>query len=490
MTNKKYLIFMVLLVFSAGCITGGGERKPTIDQNNGIIISSFTAEPLPAKSDDLVSFFADIENVGGTTATNVVVSLYGIENVWRDANNNVVGSTPYVTYTDMKPPSLANNRAGDFKIASFNYKPTDLPEGVTTRFPVIARVTFQYHSTSTITIPAYSNTLYTAKKNKGEAIDIQPRVDNTHAPVQIRVTRATVPLIIDETRQRDEIATFLLEFIDVGSGSPVTDNTIGRMMGTIKVAGPGVSFSDCLGVTSGGVITINANNIDLVKLRSDRRVPFGCSIKITRSSWTATMSGNIVFTIDMDYKYFVEKTVEVPVTGIGARDPLASTTTSSPSSTSTTTTTGGGTTTTISGGTTTTTGGSGSNTGFAPNSGAACRTVEWRCCVGACHRKESSGIINPDFACASGTSFTQDQCNNAYNPTGLLCGLSTTDQTVYSRCQSALIRKTGDCSGNWCADGSGISHDYCCINQQCRNGFGTGNTISIQTDGTGLCIDP
>lgn len=351
MLHKKYLVVMVLLVFSSGCIIGGGERRPTVDPNNGILITSFTAEPLPAKSGDLVSFFADIENVGGTTATNIVVSLYGIQNVWKNRDGSVVGATPTVSYPDMKPPSLANNRAGDFKIASFYHMPSDLPEGVTTKFPVIARVTFDYHSTGTITIPAYSNTLYTAKKNKGEAIDIQPRVDNTHAPVQIRVTRATVPLIIEETRQNDEIATFLLEFVDVGSGSPVTDNTIGRMGGTLAVNGPGVTFSDCLGVTSGNTIDVTGNRLDLVKLRSDRRVPFGCSIRIARNAWTATMSGNIIFNIDMSYKYFVEKTVEVPVIG-GARDSLASpapstttTTTSSGTATSSTTTT----TTTISG---------------------------------------------------------------------------------------------------------------------------------------------
>src|SRR3989338_1575905 len=200
-----------MLVLISGCINN--ERKPTFDANNGIIINEFSAEPVPAKAGDLVSFFVDIENVGGTTAKDIKVSLYGVENMWEDRNGNKITSTPSVDYPEMKPPSLATNRAGDFKIASFFLKPSEiLPEGVTTNFPVTARATFTYSSTGTITMPAYSDTLYTTKKNKGEIIDISPRIDNTHAPIQIRISKATVPLVIDNKRAGNEIATYVFEF--------------------------------------------------------------------------------------------------------------------------------------------------------------------------------------------------------------------------------------------------------------------------------------
>ncbi len=313
---KKLLLLFALLVIVSGCITA--ERKPTIDANNGIIIKEFTAEMLPAKAGDLVSFFVDLENVGGTTAKSVRVSLYGVENLWKDKEGRDITTTPVIEFPEMKPPSLATNRAGDFKVASWQLKPSEnLPQGVTTNFPVTARVTFMYSSTSTISLPAYSETLYTAKKTRKEFIDSNPRVDNSFAPVQVMVTKATLPLVINDRRTGNEVATYVFEFADVGSGFPVTEDVVGRMKGRMELRGPGASFSDCLGATGGTVI--DPIDIDLIKLRSDRRVPFGCAIKIDRSKWAATMSGNIIFSIAMEYRYYVESTVEVPV--IGTKEP-------------------------------------------------------------------------------------------------------------------------------------------------------------------------
>lgn len=317
MRSKKILFAIALAVIVSGCVTA--DRKPIFDANNGIIINEFSAEPMPANGGGEVTFFADIENAGGATARNVDVTLLGVDNPWKKNDNPVTKDDVTRRFDSMNPPSIDNRRPGDFKIANFILKTPNMPEGVKADFPVIARVTFEYSSSATMTMPAYSSALYAVKKNKGEVVDIQPRLENSHAPVQVRITRAPVPLIVDEKRGGNEIATFIFELVDVGSGSPLVmdqSNAIGLLNGRMTVTGPGVSFSDCLGQRDGN--KIEPVPLDLIRLRSDRRVPFGCSIKIDRSQWqSASKSDSIVFIIELQYFYFVEKSVEVPVIGTG-----------------------------------------------------------------------------------------------------------------------------------------------------------------------------
>jgi len=86
----KYEIFVIsilmILVLSMGCI---GEKKVEIDDNNGIRINEFSVDPQTAEADDIVRFYLDIENVGGTTARCVKAELFGVDS-WYDANGNPI----------------------------------------------------------------------------------------------------------------------------------------------------------------------------------------------------------------------------------------------------------------------------------------------------------------------------------------------------------------------------------------------------------------
>ena len=69
---------IALLILTSGCI---GGREVKIDANNGLLITEFTADPLTVEYSDPVLFFVDVENVGGTTASNINIILYGIKGV-------------------------------------------------------------------------------------------------------------------------------------------------------------------------------------------------------------------------------------------------------------------------------------------------------------------------------------------------------------------------------------------------------------------------
>jgi hypothetical protein len=81
--NIKSPIIIALLILSIIFISGCTSNV-NVDANNGIVINEFSADPVTAEPDDMVNFFLDIENVGGTTAKCISAELFGAES-WYDA---------------------------------------------------------------------------------------------------------------------------------------------------------------------------------------------------------------------------------------------------------------------------------------------------------------------------------------------------------------------------------------------------------------------
>jgi len=304
---KPALIAFLLIgvIALSGCIGGGGEVR--INENNGLIITEFNANPTAIEDTEDILFTVDIENQGGTTATGAEVKIYGAEG-WCGTTSKA--------WTSLDPPDPVTNTMGDAKTFSSLLSPPDIPEGVSSNFPITARATFTYHTTGTITIPAYSKTLDRINQETGNA-DATINVDNTYAPIQIGLNKGSIPLVIDEDENED--VTYILDFINVGSGWPVTESTggtttIGRMQGTIKLLGNGMTLTECLNENADGN-EVSFDDVDTLRLRSGGRVPISCSFDIDSTVWDSTTSGSVIFVIDVDYTYYVESTSTVTVHG-------------------------------------------------------------------------------------------------------------------------------------------------------------------------------
>ena len=326
---KKYVLLLLAMVFIAGCI---GSRPVKIEANNGLKITEFSADPPVAEFNDNVLFTVGIENVGGTTAGQVVLNLSGLENIWRRQGGTLL------TADDVKrdygsekfdPPLPAQNRPGDLKIYAKTFLPPILPEGVEQDFPVTARVTFKYKTSGSIVIPTISKSLLKIKTDKGEPVDSTPRISNSDGPLKIGLAKGTVPIVVDEKKGQQQEATFVIEFVNTGDGFPLT-GLAGLLEGSITVLGPGVRFhpaEGCLGFTPSngnkidfrirGTDPESLQKFDLLKLRSTGRLPLSCTVIIRQTAFTPTTSGSITFSIEMEYKYFVEKTINVRVIGTG-----------------------------------------------------------------------------------------------------------------------------------------------------------------------------
>jgi len=389
--NKAYLAIIILLplLVISGCI---GNQNVRVDPNNGILINEFSVDPTVAEPDDIVRFYLDIENCGGTTAKCITAELFGIESwydmygqpmsysrPWADRGmmfnyfNTGYNSGMQFSYWDynkgymnlaynqysglslsafvsnswdsfmldfcnsygtlstyqkdikywdsMSPPYPERNRAGQAFTTQWELRPPVLPEGVSVPYPVTARISYMYTSTAHMNVKAFNKDYYKILTDSGKPIENPLIIQNSHAsPIQVVVTSSTAPIVVNERQPGIELANYRIELQNVGDGWPMATTPGGEsgfMFATLTLNGPGAFFYDCLGYTSGQEIFLQGDIIEnIIKLRSDKRAPFGCTIGIDRSQWMDTPMGTISLTFQIYYRYYIDKEIQVTVKGI------------------------------------------------------------------------------------------------------------------------------------------------------------------------------
>ena len=319
---KIGLLSILAIIFVAGCI-GGGTRPTTVSDTEGVRISSFTATPsvTDVLSGDTVIFDVEVENIGGTTASAVEVTLFGIENQWRETSGVAAPQVISKSFQTLRPPQAERNVAGDFRVAQWEYMTPRIPEGLRTPLNIEARVTYDYNTNGFLQLTAVNDEEYRRQQVIGSSID-PPVVQNSAGPLQLSVpsTEKSNFIIVDTASTEPEfIYPLKIEFRNVGAGFPMgTDSTDqGRLTGTISLLGPGVEFSSCLGVTSGREVTLQDSGVSdvIVKLRDTQNVPIVCNLKFTTSDWQNRPTDKVSLVFDIDYTYFTKQTATVNVLG-------------------------------------------------------------------------------------------------------------------------------------------------------------------------------
>jgi hypothetical protein len=406
---NKSIILLILPIFFIGCI--GSDVR--MDANNGIIVNEFSADPLQAQSDDVVSLFLDIENVGGTTANCVTSEIFGVDS-WRDEMGNpfstiyagtivpsrglsfnyfdgnfdicysdytnangggtvgnvcvsrikdrgvsltgFVGNT-FGVFTDqycdsylsssqklgtvkfhsqLTAPDKALNRPGQSQTVEWLLRPPILPEGVSADYPITVRTSYFYSSNAIMNVRAMNKAEAKRQVDQGKSIDAPLVVENSFGtPIQVFASRGPSPIIVNPdsysiTGNPIQYESFRFEFANLGQGFPLPMSSIdspsqispetqsGFMIVTLSVSGPGVFFSDCMGQGGSDVTDIMipaAALSSLVKLRSDQRVPVGCTIGIDTAQWIDHPMDTITFNANLQYRYYIDKEITVRVLG-------------------------------------------------------------------------------------------------------------------------------------------------------------------------------
>ncbi len=398
-------ILLGLVVIISGC-----SSTVKTDSNNGLVVDDFSVDPGVAEYNDNVRFYLDAENTGGTTATCVMSTLYGVDD-WYDAYTGEPLASPtnaiiadkgitlnifsggmdfcYFDFTKgqdicasylkgagvslsafvgnsftaylrqycsqqsalvstvnpsnpnarlirfkdaLTPPLPSSNKAGQSWQAQWVLKPPLISEGLQVPYTVTSRTDFFYTSNAQVNIQAFNKDEFQRRKINGDtSINPSPlQVINVQgAPIQLIATKGDNPMIINQDPMLSEIEYFpyTFELRNVGQGYPLpTSGTdlpgyvgpsteSGYLFAVATVSGPGAFFDNCLGQTGEEMVIPYSYLQDLVKIRSDKRAPFGCSIGIQRDKWQSTPLGNIVITFQIYYRYYIDREVSVKVIG-------------------------------------------------------------------------------------------------------------------------------------------------------------------------------
>lgn len=322
--KKLWIILVLALILAAGCI---GQREVTTTANNGITINMFTATPVSARTGELVLFDLEVENTGGTTARNVQVDLFGVENQWRTSTGSMIDSTLTKPMGTLKPPLPDRSIPGDFKMQQWDIMTPNIPQGVSPALDIEAWVSYDYNTSGHLKVKAVSEDEWRRKQLQGEEILNPVEIINSNGPIKLSIPANYQNAIIVDTQTSDEdyvVQPFRIEFQNVGSGYPITledDGTIrgagGRLHGTLQLFGPGVEFEDCLGATSGTIVDFNDAQIP-VRLRESAggTLPVACSIRIDKDVWATRAEDTFQFVFNIFYRYYTKQTATVTVTGV------------------------------------------------------------------------------------------------------------------------------------------------------------------------------
>jgi len=227
-----------------------------------------------------------------------------------------------IKYWDiMTPPDLERNKPGQSFTTQWEMLPPELPEGVSAPYPITARVSYLYTSAAHMNIKAFNKDQYKVITDSGQTIVNPMVIQNSHAsPIQVVVTRATSPIVVNDRMPGIELVPYTIELQNVGDGWPMSVQGLpesGFMFATVTLNGPGVFFYDCLGYTTGQEIFLQGEVIqNLIKLRSDRRAPFGCTLGIDRAQWIDKPMGTISMTFEIYYRYYIDAETEIIVKGV------------------------------------------------------------------------------------------------------------------------------------------------------------------------------
>jgi len=306
---KVKIIFLILLiVVVSGCT---GQRAIKVDANNGLVINKFDIDPSTLEYTDTADVYLEVENVGGTTASNVVATLYGI--TWTEPETKTLNK-------ELTPPDIrfSPGVSGGYAVFRWSIKAPKLPEGIEHRYDIFARVSYDYKTTAVANLPAITKAEYKRRKETNTATS-EMTITNSNAPIKVDVTAQ--PIIIDTSPDAPNSFEFPLRisFTNVGSGVPNTDGVDGAIKGSIRLEGAnllGASLVDCIeeGNNIGTEGEVN------IRIREGKMVTAPCTLRIDKSAWLNRPEGTLSLIFDLRYGYYVESKTQIKVLGTRYRN--------------------------------------------------------------------------------------------------------------------------------------------------------------------------
>lgn len=293
--EKKSLALILIMIFLAlGCV----QKQVKTDPNDGLKISEFVIDPDDVEGSDYFWISALVENVGGTTARNAEVQVFGIS--WKEEKVTLFSSK------ELRPPEVQRNIEGGVAFGQRRIQAPQLPEGITHKFNFVARALYDYSTTAVAQIPVMSKTEFDRQKLRGATLPTL-KISNTNAPIKIDMTGGS-PIISEEGE-----FFFKIHLKNTGSGVPITNGVTGLITGTVRIEGGG-RFKECLGAKNTDKIQLPTDSSGIL-LRRGESVTLPCSIELDTSRWEQIPLGGLLIRFELTYRYFTEKEGQLVVHG-------------------------------------------------------------------------------------------------------------------------------------------------------------------------------
>jgi len=295
--NQRLAIFMLAaVVVISGCV---GQPPGGITTGPGVIIKDFLPDFDRVESGEKVRLQVKIENTGGTPAKNTVLQLAGINaREWGTSEEQRLG--------DLLPVDLETNTPGGIVTKTFDLRAPQLPQGIEHQFEPVAKVGYDYKTTAVKGVMLVDIDELRAMKQRGQTPAVRS-VQSSGGPLSIDVKTGDV---IKTGEGRDSVQLFLsITNTQWSSGGTVTSAGRGGNFDfpvSVKISSTGVSVGSCTFTSGSG----SSGTIDLWQGK-DGQVT--CELDI--SGRGPTFREETLITMELDYRYLIEKSTRVTVIG-------------------------------------------------------------------------------------------------------------------------------------------------------------------------------
>ncbi|MBI5332563.1 MAG: hypothetical protein HZB65_03250 [Candidatus Aenigmarchaeota archaeon] len=353
MANSLKPIILIFAIIGILLVSGCVGQKDISGSASGIVIKNIYTDPQQdmIETGSNLNIYYELENIGGTTARDVKSTIYGM--TWIDEidrlNKYCIPLEKCNNGLSLYPPDPVTKSSGGIETVAFidiKLKENLLPSGLRKTFPLKIRASYNYETSGTVSLEAYSKKRYNRDIQLGNqalitaesSIPVQTTIAGT--PISVSISGPDKIIVNDAIVGKESKTkyTYHITFTNIGEGYPIShDNDtisgsndekyLGEGLLRVKefrIEGPGVNVYSCLDYDANEFRTaLEKSPSELtIKLRG-RSVTKSCTIEIlnkpgqddqSRITWNNREFNPINLYFDLTYRYFVEKDFSITVT--------------------------------------------------------------------------------------------------------------------------------------------------------------------------------
>lgn len=302
---KKILVFLV--IFMAGCVSS----TQTSVTGNGVSINTFGSDLPDYVTGDKVEIGYEIQNNGGTEATNVWALLFGLNSVEWGIDSST--KNPTKVASSLEGPLEDAKLPGDSETGRWKLIAPNVPQGISQNYNALLRVFYTYGSKASATVPIITEDEFKRMRANNEAM---PNIGTTFiskGPLNININARSPEVMRNDT----DTFRVVVNIENNGGGSvfdhaafdgfsegneasaSVSQDSMNKFR--IRIEAQGVTASDCAALGSE----------QTESLRNGKSMTYNCELKITRR----VPRLDVPITVFLAYGYHIDKTSGIKVSG-------------------------------------------------------------------------------------------------------------------------------------------------------------------------------